>query len=103
MWYESNTWLQFTYELTKAYSLPDSSICIHFPLQDTQLFLAQIYCNESVGFLGNWTQSLYEYLRGKQYNRPDIHESKISHHIIPMIGMDLYIFSETIINYFHRS
>ena len=52
-----------------------------------------------MGFLGNWTQSLCEYLHGKQYNKPDSHESKISHHIIPMIGMDFYIFAETIINY----
>ena len=96
-WYESNTWLQFTRELTKVYNLPDSSVCIHFPLRDTQLSLAPVYCNESVGFLGNWTQSLCEYLHGKQHNRPDSHKSKIPHHTVPTIGMEFCIFAETII------
>lgn len=59
-WYESNTWLQFSRGLTKAYNLTDSWVCIHFPSVDTQLSLAPVSPNESIGFLGNWTQSLDE-------------------------------------------
>lgn len=72
-WYESSTQLQFTCELTKTYNLTDFGVCIHFSLRDTQLSLAPVSCNELVGFLGNWTQSLGDYLDG----RPDSRKSKI--------------------------
>lgn len=64
-WYKSSTQLQPTHELTKTYNLTDFWVCIHFSLGNTQLFLAPVSCNELVGFLGNWTQSLGEYLDGR--------------------------------------